>query len=58
MDGFLGDGNICMLATNWLTSDAASAWNRFEKNPRFFRFDLDDHEYLLKLMKSVGLLVM
>jgi hypothetical protein len=58
MDGFLGDGNICMLATNWLTSDAASAWKRFEKNPRFFRFDLDDHEYLLKLMKSVGLLVM
>lgn len=58
MDGFLSDGNICMLATNWLTSDAASAWKRFEKNPRFFRVDLDDQEYLLKLMKSVGLLVM
>ena len=57
MDEFLGDGNICMLATNWLTSGAASAWKRFEKNPRFFRFDLDDQEYLLKLMKSVGLLV-
>jgi hypothetical protein len=56
VDELLRDGNICILATNWLNFDAASAWKPFEAHPRFFRADIDDKARLFNIMESLGLL--
>ncbi|HEY6249164.1 MAG TPA: hypothetical protein VI685_04340, partial [Candidatus Angelobacter sp.] len=56
VDGLLRDGNIFIVATNWLDSDAASAWKPFEAHPRFFRADINDKERLSNIMGSLRLL--